>query len=72
MTSYILFHQMRDSDLNEDETSDKGSFRFLEFLLNVLQVNFCLLETCLVHYFRSKTCFCKILLRLVCLSFAPV
>lgn len=74
MSSYILFHQTTDSvDLTEDgETSDEGNFRFLEFLVNVLQVNFCLLEACVVHYFGSKSCFWKILLRLVCSSFPPV
>ena len=41
MTSYILFHQTTDSDLTEDETSDEGTFCFLDFLLNVLKVYFC-------------------------------
>ena len=36
MTSYTLFHQMTDSDLTVDETSDEGNFRCLEFLFNVL------------------------------------
>ena len=56
MTSYTLFHQTTDSDITEDETSDEGKFRFLEFLVNVLQVYFCLLETCFVNYSGSKTC----------------
>ena len=56
MTSYILFHQTTDSDLTEDERSDEGNFCCLEFLVNVLTVHFCSLETCLVNYSESKTC----------------
>ena len=52
----ILFHQTTDSDLTVDETSDEGTFCFLEFLVNVLKVYFCLLETCSINYSESKTC----------------
>lgn len=47
---------MIDLDLIEDERSDEGNFCFLEFLVNVLIVYFCLLEICLVNYFESKIC----------------
>ena len=52
----ILFHQTTDSDLTENETSDEGTFCFLEYLVNVLKVYFCLLETCSINYSENKTC----------------